>query len=86
MNTKQYTLESIQAQTEQLKVEARKSGKQLKKHFHEVFAPPATTSDMERWVNHAESAYALYDGLATGYKLLKNLFGGRRRRSRSRAD
>lgn len=86
MSTNLYTLESIQARTEQLRAEARKSGKQLKRHFHEVFAPPAPTSDVERWVNHAESAYALYDGLATGYKLLKNLFGGRRRRSRSKGN
>lgn len=76
-----YTLESIQAHTDALRAELAKRRQSLRAHYHEIFAPPAPTNNkVQNLIRHASTAYAVFDGFWTGYKMLRVLFGGRRKR------
>lgn len=76
-----YTLESIQAHTDALRAELAKRRQDLRAHYHEIFAPPAPTNNkVQNLIRHASTAYAVFDGFWTGYKMLRVLFGGRRKR------
>lgn len=77
---RQYTLESIQTRTRQLRDEVKAKEQKLHTHYREIFAPPAPVGRMEAIISHISSAYSLIDGFLTGYKLLTALFGGRRRK------
>ena len=76
-----YTLESIQAHTDALRAELAKRRLGLRAHYNEIFAPPAPTNNkVQNLIRHASTAYAVFDGFWTGYKMLRVLFGGRRKR------
>lgn len=76
-----YTLESIQAHTDALRAELAKRRQSLRAHYHEIFAPPAPTNNkVQNLIRHASTAYAVFDGFWTGYKMLRVLFGGRKKR------
>ena len=79
--TDPYTLEAIQAHTDALRVELAKRRQRMRAHYHEIFAPPApTNSKVQTLVRRASTAYAIFDGFWTGYKMLRVLFGGKRKR------
>ena len=76
-----YSLESIQAHTDALRVELAKRKQSLRAHYHEIFAPPAPSNNkVQTLVRRASTAYAIFDGFWTGYKMLRVLFGGRRKK------
>ena len=76
-----YTLEAIQAHTDALRAELAKRRQSLRAHYHEIFAPPAPTNNkVQTFVRRASTAYAVFDGFWTGYKMLRVLFGGRRKK------
>ena len=76
-----YTLESIQAHTDALRAELAKRRQSLRAHYHEIFAPPAPSNNkVQTLVRRASTAYAIFDGFWTGYKMLRVLFGGRRKK------
>ena len=76
-----YTLEAIQAHTDALRAELAKRRKSLRAHYHEIFAPPAPSNNkVQTLVRRASTAYAIFDGFWTGYKMLRVLFGGKRKR------
>lgn len=79
--TDPYTLEAIQAHTDALRAELAKRRQSLRAHYHEIFAPPAPTNNkVQTLVRRASTAYAIFDGFWTGYKMLRVLFGGRRKK------
>ena len=79
--TDPYTLEAIQAHTDALRAELAKRRQSLRAHYHEIFAPPAPSNNkVETLVRRASTAYAIFDGFWTGYKMLRVLFGGRRKK------
>ena len=79
--TDPYTLEAIQAHTDALRAELAKRRQSLRAHYHEIFAPPAPSSNkVQTLVRRASTAYAIFDGFWTGYKMLRVLFGGRRKK------
>ena len=76
-----YTLEAIQAHTDALRAELAKRRQSLRAHYHEIFAPPAPSNNkVQTLVRRASTAYAIFDGFWTGYKMLRVLFGGRRKK------
>ena len=76
-----YSLESIQAHTDALRVELAKRKERMCAHYHEIFAPPAPSNNkVQTLVRRASTAYAIFDGFWTGYKMLRVLFGGRRKK------
>ena len=79
--TDPYTLEAIQAHTDALRAELAKRRQSLRAHYHEIFAPPAPSNNkVQTLVRRASTAYAVFDGFWTGYKMLRVLFGGRRKK------
>ena len=79
--TDPYTLEAIQAHTDALRAELTKRRQSLRAHYHEIFAPPAPSNNkVQTLVRRASTAYAIFDGFWTGYKMLRVLFGGRRKK------
>ncbi len=79
--TDPYTLEAIQAHTDALRAELAKRRQSLRAHYHEIFAPPAPSNNkVQTLVRRASTAYAIFDGFWTGYKMLRVLFGGRRKK------
>lgn len=76
-----YSLESIQAHTDALRVELAKRKQSLRAHYHEIFAPPAPSNNkVQTLVRRASTAYAIFDGFWTGYKMLRVLFGSKRKK------
>ena len=76
-----YTLEAIQAHTDALRAELAQRRKSLRAHYHEIFAPPVPSNNkVQTFVRRASTAYAIFDGFWTGYKMLRVLFGGRRKK------
>ena len=79
--TDPHTLEAIQAHTDALRAELAKRRQSLRAHYHEIFAPPAPSNNkVQTLVRRASTAYAIFDGFWTGYKMLRVLFGGRRKK------
>ena len=79
--TDPYPLEAIQAHTDALRAELAKRRQSLRAHYHEIFAPPAPSNNkVQTLVRRASTAYAIFDGFWTGYKMLRVLFGGRRKK------
>ena len=79
--TDPYTLEAIQAHTDALRAELAKRRQSLRAHYHEIFAPPAPSNNkVQTLVRRASTAYAIFDGFWTGYKMLRVLSGGRRKK------
>ena len=76
-----YSLESIQAHTDALRAELAQRRQRLRAHYHAIFAPPAPTNNkVQTFVHRASTAYAIFDGFWTGYKLLRVLFGSKRKK------
>jgi len=77
-----YTLETIAAEKERLRVRLAASKARISRQAEALFGPPPAANKVQRWTNHAERAFAIYDGVMTGYKLFRsfrNLFRRRKR-------
>ncbi len=76
MNTKKYTLESIGAQRARIGKQLRSKSELMRRRYNSLFAPPPPSHNVvERYVNFAEQAWALFDGVRTGYKVLRRMSG-----------
>jgi len=66
-----YTLQTLQAERAELKkqIQARREG--IARRWDALFAPPAEASHAERITNNIGRVIAVYDGVMTGYKLLR---------------
>lgn len=76
------TLERLRARREQLREETAQSAAEIRKHWETLFTPPPADTKVQRWVSQAERALAVYDGVMTGYKLMKRLGAAFPRKSR----
>lgn len=71
-----YTIESLQQRRNQLQKQLNNSKEVITDQWIKLFAPPQAETKVQMWVNQAERAYAIYDGVMLGYKLFKrfNMF------------
>lgn len=70
-NGNTYTHERLQREKQQLQKEILRSKKAISRHWNNLTATPPETSKLQGWVNQAEKAFVVYDGVMTGYKLLR---------------
>lgn len=75
-------LERLRVRREQLRKETEQSAAEIRKHWETLFTPPPADTKVRRWVSQAERAVAVYDGVMTGYKLMKRLGAAFPRKSR----
>lgn len=68
-----YTLSEIEIRRSQTEKALRQMELRIKEKTNRLLAPPPAANKMQEWINNAERAYAVYDGVMTGYKLLKKL-------------
>ncbi len=73
METGTTALERLRARREQLQKETAQSAAEIRRHWEALFTPPPADTKVQRWVSQAERAVAVYDGVMTGYKLMKRL-------------
>lgn len=71
MTLKKYSIESLQLEKDSLKKQLEKSKTNISLHWSTLFSPPKSDSKVQIWVNQAERAYAIYDGVMLGYKLFR---------------
>lgn len=71
-----YTIESLQQRRSQLQKQLNNSKEVITDQWIKLFAPPQAETKVQMWVNQAERAYAIYDGVMLGYKLIRkfNMF------------
>lgn len=65
-------LAALEARRAALKQALHAHEQSLREGFTALVAPPTPTSQFALWVNRAQAAYNLYDGIATGYKLARH--------------
>ena len=77
MNSNQtYTPEMLQARLNVLHKKLDKNRASIAKKWQLLFAPPSESeSKVQMWVNQAERAVAVYDGVMMGYKLFRRFNG-----------
>ncbi len=73
METGTTALERLRARREQLQKETAQGAAEIRRHWEALFTPPPADTKVQRWVSQAERAVAVYDGVMTGYKLMKRL-------------
>lgn len=70
----------------QQKIEKRLAAKrnEISQQWDMLVAPPKSSSNMQQLLNQAERAVAIYDGVMTGYKIIKrfNSFFKRTKRNK----
>ena len=71
-------LEKLELQRSRVKEEIRQSENRIARHWDSLTTPPPETTVVQKYVNKAEKAYVIYDGVMLGYKLCKrfNRFAG----------
>lgn len=67
------TPEAIAAEQARLAEAIAASDARIGKRWQQLTAPPDAANAFRLWVNRAETAYSVYDGFMTGYKLLRSL-------------
>lgn len=70
-----YTLEEINIRRAQTLKALRHTEEEIKQRTDAMLAPPPAGNKMQMWISHAERAYAIYDGVMTGYKLFRRFRG-----------
>lgn len=71
MTEKIYTLASLQQKQAELQKELDKSRRKMSAHWQSLTAQPEESSRSQFWMNQLERSLAIYDGVMTGYKLLR---------------
>ena len=77
------TLQALSVRKAELKKELTQTSESIRDHWHALMDPPPADTKVQQWVNSAERAVAVYDGLMMGYKLLRRfrgLFSHRKKR------
>lgn len=71
MKEQKTTLQTLELQKRALKKDIALCEKRISRHWDLLFTPPQPNTKVEALVAHAERAYAVYDGVMLGYKLLR---------------
>lgn len=85
-NTKKYTIESLQQEKLKVRKQLNANKTAILNHWTSLVSPTPTDSKVQMWVNQAEKAYAIYDGVMLGYKLFRrfnsfvSIFGKKRKK------
>lgn len=66
-----YTIEDLKDLKRQSDSEIDRSRSDILKLWVSLTTPPSSDGKVQNWVNQVERAVALYDGVMTGYKLLR---------------
>ncbi len=77
-------LERLSRRRVQLSREADECAAEIRKHWETLFTPPPADTKVQGWMAQVERAVAVYDGVVTGYKLMKRLGAFLPNKSRSR--
>lgn len=70
-----YTLAEIKARHKELAERVARSEASIRDQWNELTAPPVVDTPVQLWVNRAQAAYSIYDGLMSGYKLFRHYRG-----------
>ena len=68
-----YTLNEIEIRRAQTEKALQQMEQRIKAKTDRLLTPPPAENKMKMWIGNAERAYAVYDGVMTGYKLLKKI-------------
>lgn len=68
-----YTPELIAARRADLDSRLRRNREQILDHWQDLTAPTPASDRVQLAMNHLASAYTLYDGLRTGYRVVRAL-------------
>lgn len=87
-NNTSYDQAYLQKRRAELQAEMQKTRESIALQASLLFTPAPATTKMQHWVQQAERAVAVYDGVMTGYKLFqkfRSVFVGKKgRRVRSK--
>lgn len=64
-----YTLEYLEKRQQALQQQMQSSRQRISYTWRQLFEPPQADTKVQRWVNQAERAVAVYDGFMMMYKL-----------------
>lgn len=64
-----YTLEYLEKRQQALQQQMQSSRQRISYTWRQLFEPPKADTKVQRWVNQAERAVAVYDGFMMMYKL-----------------
>ena len=85
MKENYYTLDSLTKKQQQLRKEMSMSHQRISNTWSQLFTPPEADTKVQRWVNQAERAVAVYDGfmmmyiLFNRFSIIKSAFKKNRR-------
>lgn len=70
-----YTQTGLEQQRAKLRAEIRQCESRIARQWEVLVTPPPENTVVQKYVNKAEKAYAIYDGVMLGYKLCKRFNG-----------
>lgn len=68
---KTYTLEEMALQKQAIKKALSENQAGIRLKFDALFTPPPAETKVQGWMNNASRLFAVYDGVMTGYKLMR---------------
>lgn len=83
MTKKIYTLEEMALQKQALRKALSENQAGIRIKLDALFTPPPAETKMQGWMNNASRLFAVYDGVMTGYKLMRTfgwIFGRRKKK------
>lgn len=66
-----YTPQELEARRNRLTKEIEKKEQSIRHKWQNIIAPPAPENKLAQWINRAEAAYSVFDGVMTGYRLCR---------------
>lgn len=87
MNSKtpaRYTLNDINSRRDALRAEMLASSERITDLWHDLVTPPPADSKSEILISNFQRGFAIFDGVMTGYKILRRfgMFIPKRKRNR----
>ncbi len=86
--TTKYTVESLQQERAKIRKQLEANKTAIVNHWASLVTPAPADTKVQMWVNQAEKAYAIYDGVMLGYKLFRKfnhfvgIFGKKQKKER----
>ena len=69
--TTKYTVELLQQERAKIRKQLEANKTAIVNHWASLVTPAPADTKVQMWVNQAEKAYAIYDGVMLGYKLFR---------------
>lgn len=69
--TTKYTVESLQQERAKIRKQLEANKTAIVNYWASLVTPAPADTKVQMWVNQAEKAYAIYDGVMLGYKLFR---------------